>query len=128
MFNLNASGNVSLAYWQAVLKVYLKDQKEYLKGDLQKFHSLSNIDISDLDISTVKTMSQLEKKINAKIGFLDIVEAYHMATLQTVAENSEYFTKELMLRGFEIALQRETITDLLKSQITKLKIINNKAA
>ncbi len=123
-----SKGNTQLALWQVVLKIYIKEQKEYLKGDIQKYHSLTGKDFSDLDLSTVKSIHQLEKIINARIGLLDIIEAYHEATLQTISDNSDYYTRELKQRGIDIALHQETITDLLKHQLSKLKTTNQKAA
>jgi hypothetical protein len=123
-----SKGNKELSYWQTVLKIYLKEHKELLKYDVQKFHTLTGKDISDLDLSDVKTIQQLEKKVNTRIGLLDILEAYHLATVRTISENSEYYQKEIKSRNFEIALHQETITDLLEHQLSKLKTINQKAA
>ncbi len=125
---MESKGNKQLAYYQTALKIYLKEYKELLKYDVQKFHTLTEKDISDLDLSTVKSIQQLEKKINARIGLLDIIEAYHLATLQTIADNSAYYQKEIKSRNFEIALHQETITDLLEHQLSKLKTIKQKAA
>jgi len=118
----------NLSYWQTVLKIYITDQKELLKNDIQKFHSLTGKDISDLNLSDVKTIQQIEKKINARIGLIDILEQYHVATLRTISENSEYYEKEIKSRDFAIALHQETITGLLEYQIAKLKTLNQKAA
>ena len=123
-----STGNKLLAYWQTVLKIYLKEHKELLKYDVQKFHSLTNKDISDLDISVVKSIQHLEKIINTRIGLLDILEAYHLATLQTISENSTYYEKRINSLEIELAMETENSRGLVEYSLNKLKTINQKAA
>lgn len=118
-------GNIMLAYWQAVLKIFIKEHRQYLKDDIRKYNTLTEIDISDLDLAEVKSIFTLEKKINAKIGLLDILEQYHYATIQTIADNSVYYEGVIKNRCIDIALCEETITDLLKFYISKSHTLTN---
>jgi hypothetical protein len=114
-----SKGNKQLAFWQTVLKIYIKEHRNKLGEDIVKYNSLTEIDIDKIDLSEVNSINTLERLINTRIGFYDILEEYHHSNVQTIADQANYYERLLKSKNIELALERAFNNDLIEHMLNK---------